>query len=69
MEYIIKNKIELEDVDSYSFTIARWGAVLLKGIAYPRTGSFKYKIHVNVECIYETNYLWEAIEKFNECTK
>lgn len=69
MEYIVKNKVELKDVDSYSFTIAKWGAVLLKGIAYPTTGGFKYKIHVDGECKYETNYLEVAIEVFNYYTK
>lgn len=66
MSCMVTKKIIKTEIDSYEFSIAKWGVLELKGRAYPRVGGFRYMLYSNGEKLLETNYLDEAIEKYNE---
>lgn len=69
MAYLETQKLVKTEIDSYEFTMAKWGAVELKCRVYPRIGGFRYTVTENDNVLLTTNYLDEAIEKYNKSAK
>lgn len=59
------NRIHINDIGSYEIDIAKCGLIQLKMIVYPRSGN-RYEIFHREKKIHSTNYLHEAIKKYNE---
>lgn len=59
------NKINIKDVGTYEITIAKCGALRLIWLANPYKGN-KYEVHAGDEKILQTNYLWMAVDVYND---
>jgi hypothetical protein len=68
MPYLIIKNLSEKDIDVQEHTIAKWGILELKVQIYFKTGGFKYKLYLDGEQQFETNYLDEAMKKYNEYT-
>lgn len=62
-------KLVKTEIDSHEFIMAKWSAVELKCRVYPRTGGFRYTVTKSDNVLLTTNYLDEAIEKYNKSVK
>ena len=61
------NKINHDDLlKHYEITLAKCGWLVLVWLAYPGNNCGKYELRSNGEKIFETNYLFEAVTKYNE---
>lgn len=59
--------IDVKQIAVYEIEIAQCGWLRLVWFADPRPyAGNRYEIQSNGEKIFETNYLWEAVEKYNE---
>lgn len=60
------NKVDIKAIKQYEITIAKCGLLHLVWIADPISNCSKYKLFSGDEKIFETNYLWLAIEEYNK---
>lgn len=59
------NKLDIRKIGTYEIEIAKCGWLRLVWFADPKRGN-RYEIQSNGEKIFETNYLWLVIAKYNE---
>lgn len=60
------NKIKYEDlIKTHEIILAKCGWLVLVWLALPKT-SGKYELRSNGELIFQTNFLSEAVAKYNE---
>lgn len=59
------NKISVKDLKTYEITIAKCGWLELVWIASP-LGHKHYEIRSNNELIYQTSFLMQAMQRYND---
>lgn len=64
-EAICINRLKRDDVSPIKICLCYWGWISLNCEIYLQTGGIKYTLVSNQKQEFQTNYLDEALEKYN----